>query len=257
MHLYYTHNYRSEKGESHRLLAKAAAVYLYDSDHNDAAFTEAHHAYGSAENLISHHDDMYICDLDARSSCMNDVSLQKYMDRADELVGRMQRDFPDGNTKQSGKPFIPGFAPFSISHSGKTWAVLMLDDPDSVMTCGLDIQYRRKADAAGIASRFFAPEDAELIAAVTDRDSSDAEFFRIWARREALIKAIGGSVADTDIPAVSGDSAEYKGKQYMIRDIEIPDAADAGREKNGVCPGKNGPRRKNALSAAICIECER
>ena len=168
MHLYYTHNYRSEKGESHRLLAKAAAVYLYDSDHNDAAFTEAHHAYGSAENLISHHDDMYICDLDARSSCMNDVSLQKYMDRADELVGRMQRDFPDGNTKQSGKPFIPGFAPFSISHSGKTWAVLMLDDPDSVMTCGLDIQYRRKADAAGIASRFFAPEDAELIAAVTD-----------------------------------------------------------------------------------------
>lgn len=133
----------------------------------------------------------------------------------------------------------------------------MLDDPDSVMTCGLDIQYRRKADAAGIASRFFAPEDAELIAAVTDRDSSDAEFFRIWARREALIKAIGGSVADTDIPAVSGDSAEYKGKQYMIMDIEIPDAADAGREKNGVCPGKNGPRRKNALSAAICIECER
>ena len=254
MHLYYTHDYRSEKGESHRLLAKAVAVCLYASEYGDAAGCEAQNGFICAENdLNSFQDDLHVCDLDERISCMSDDSRVICMNRADELVGRMQRMYPAGNTKQSGKPFIPGFASFSISHSANTWAVLILDDPDPELSCGLDIQYRRKADSAGIASRFFAAEDAEMIASFADRESSDAEFFRIWARREALIKAIGGSVADTDIPAVRGNSAEYRGKYYVIRDVEIPAAAETECGADGVCSGNREVREKSVLSAAICI----
>lgn len=127
-----------------------------------------------------------------------------------------------GTSGEYGKPYIPGFATFSVSHSVNTWAVLIADDAGDEgkagagAACGLDIQYPRTVDAPAIAKRFFAPEDAELVGRMPD------QFFRIWARREALIKAAGTSVAGTDVPAVQGDTAEYGGVVYRIRDIAVP-----------------------------------
>lgn len=125
-------------------------------------------------------------------------------------------------TGEYGKPYIPGFAPFSVSHSGCTWAVLIADQ--AVVTedfgtaqgrktsCGLDIQYPRKVDALSVMKRFFAPEDA----------AHAGEFFRMWTRREALIKAAGTSVAGSDVPAVSEDEVRYGGILYRIADISVP-----------------------------------
>ena len=156
--------------------------------------------------------------------------------QAEILVSTMQRAPLAGNTDipgDNGKPYIPGFAPFSISHSSKTWAVLILDSNADGDECGLDIQYTRRADTGGIAKRFYAPEDSGRIASLSDGKGRDREFFRLWTRREALVKAIGTSAADTQIPSVLGDEVFYKGRHYIINDIQLPDGSE--------------------LSAAICV----
>lgn len=188
MRIYYLHGYNNEKGESHRLLRKAIAAYLCDDDAgDDLAFSEL-----------------------SGSETTPDTDLT-----AAEYVSRLQ-------VGKQGKPYITAFAPFSISHSSNTWAVLI-----SPIECGLDIQYPRRADASGIADRFFAPEDAAYIA------DEEKEFFRLWVRREALVKAAGTSAAESSVPSVLPDQVYYMDREYSLRDIILPDA-----------PG---------ISAAICI----
>ena len=120
---------------------------------------------------------------------------------------------------EHGKPFIEGFSCFSISHTGSIWAVLIADSE-----CGFDIQLCRKCDKKAIADRWFAPEDAAELAETFPADSKSAAdaFFRIWTRREALTKALGRTVYDPDLPAVSGEYVMIDGKRYTIRDIQIP-----------------------------------
>ncbi len=143
-----------------------------------------------------------------------------------------------GTLGEFGKPYICGFAPFSISHSAGTWAVL-ISEPD--VNCGLDIQYERRADAISIAKRFYAPEDAAAVERLSNKtDGAEAEislaavseFFRLWTRREALVKAIGTSVTESALPAVSSDRTEYRGKEYIIQDVKIP---ASGKMHAAVC----------------------
>ena len=122
-------------------------------------------------------------------------------------------------TGNFGKPVIPGFAPFSISHSGNTWAVLIDREAES---CGLDIQYPRKVEASALAGRFFAPEEQALLSSISGDTEQNAAFFRIWTRREALVKAAGTSVAGTDIPPVTEEEAHYEGRHYHLADINMP-----------------------------------
>ena len=196
MIIYYTHSYSNKKGESRELLTLAIARHLAMEAGSDVA------------------------------ACARNIEGTEYMQQASGLVSRIT------TSGEFGKPCIAGFAPFSVSHSAGTWAVL-IGDRDG-RPCGLDIQYERKAGALSVARRFYAPDDAaylESIAAAPDETSDERgaevtdEFFRLWARREALVKAAGGSVAGSDIPSVKGRSASYCGTEYVIHDIEIP-AAD-------------------------------
>ena len=120
---------------------------------------------------------------------------------------------------EHGKPYIEGFSCFSISHTGNFWAVLVAEGE-----CGLDIQLGKKCDFRSISERWFASEDAARIAeaAQEDADSAADEFFRIWARREALTKAVGGTVYDPALPGVQHGHAEFEGKAYTITDIRLP-----------------------------------
>ena len=120
---------------------------------------------------------------------------------------------------EHGKPFIEGFSCFSISHTGSIWAVLIAD-----RECGLDIQNGRKCNRKAIAERWFAPEDAAKIDETDHADSGNADdvFFRIWTRREALTKALGGTVYDTDLPAVSGEYVMINDNRYIIHDVQLP-----------------------------------
>ena len=120
---------------------------------------------------------------------------------------------------EHGKPFIEGFSCFSISHTGRLWAVLF-DECE----CGLDIQLSRSCNTMAIAHRVFADEDVQWLKTLSSRDEEKArkEFFRIWTRREALVKALGGSVADSDLPSVLNGKVNMNGCDYFLADLDFP-----------------------------------
>ena len=129
---------------------------------------------------------------------------------------------------EHGKPYIDGFSCFSISHTGSIWAVLIADAESTGIPesgeCGLDIQLGKDCDFRAIADRWFAPEDAALI---KSRSSNIKDsFFRIWTRREALAKALGGTVYDSELPAVSRNHLTIDGKYYTVSDISFPEMSD-------------------------------
>ena len=122
-------------------------------------------------------------------------------------------------TGEKGKPYIDGFDFFSISHTENVWAVIFCE-----RECGLDIQLPRKCRALSIAEKFFHPDDAAAVAdaAAVDPQKGNDLFFRLWTRREALVKAAGGSVGNRDLPPVTGDRAVYRGVTYSIHDVDMP-----------------------------------
>ena len=71
--------------------------------------------------------------------------------------------------------------------------------------CGLDIQYNKKAKLEKIAVKLYQEDEQESV----NKLGID-EFFRIWSRREALIKAAGSSVF-YDAPSTMWESASYEG----------------------------------------------
>ena len=150
-------------------------------------------------------------------------------------------------TGEHGKPYIEGFDSFSVSHTGSIWAVL-IDGRE----CGLDIQLGKKCDIMSISRRMYAPEDAAKLALMSEEDPSKAqdEFFRLWTRREALAKAAGETVYDTDLPSVLPDEAAAYGKSYKLLDISFPAEAvpDGAKLYAAVCVEDNGEDADNSVS---------
>lgn len=134
-------------------------------------------------------------------------------ERAERLVSGIR-------TGEHGKPYIEDFDHFSVSHTGSIWAVLV-----DARECGLDIQLGKRCDINAIACRIYAPEDADRIALTAENDPGKAhdEFFRLWTRREALAKAMGGSVYDADLPSVADESVTINGKTYSLADVAFPE----------------------------------
>ena len=150
----------------------------------------------------------------------------KDSDKAGRLVAEMK-------TGSMGKPYIDGFDCFSISHSNDVWAVLF-----DGRECGLDIQHRRNSDILSISGRVYSPQDEKLIRDAYEADPEEGRtvFFRIWSRREALAKAMGGTVFDSGLPSVAEDRVAVDGRIYTVKDIKLPCLPE--------------------LFAAICVEGE-
>lgn len=150
-------------------------------------------------------------------------------------------------TGEQGKPYIEGFDFFSVSHTGCIWAVL-IDGRE----CGLDIQLGKKCDMPAISRRIYAPEDAAKIANMSEENPSKVqdEFFRIWTRREALAKAMGGTVYDTDLPSVMPDELFAGMKSYFLCDISFPAGTvpDGAKLYAAVCVEKSGDDPENNVS---------
>lgn len=141
----------------------------------------------------------------AESGCNLDV-LPELATRTDgELLGYISDNI---EFNKNGKPHIAGIPDYSISHSENTWAIIFSDAP-----CGLDIQYNKKAKLEKIAVKLYQEDEQESV----NKLGMD-EFFRIWSRREALIKATGSSVF-YDAPSTMWDSAIYGGALWRIYDI--------------------------------------
>ncbi len=88
-----------------------------------------------------------------------------------------------------GKPLLAAKGlSFSLSHTGETAALAVA----AGRPIGIDIEsVRREVDPVGLAKRFFSPAEAEALAALVDPLSA---FFRAWVRKEAYLKALGGTV---------------------------------------------------------------
>ena len=151
-------------------------------------------------------------------------------------------------TGENGKPYIAGFEHFSISHSGKAWAVLFDENE-----CGLDIQYEKESDVLPLARRWYNPIDAKAVETAMGAGESEgrSEFFRLWTRREALIKAIGSSVADTSLPSVSKDEVIVDDRAYVIRTIAL---ADEKELHAAICFRKKEYEDRDGGSGSISCE---
>lgn len=113
---------------------------------------------------------------------------------------------------KNGKPAIEEFDEFSVSHSEEVWAVLIGNN-----ICGLDVQYEKCVQYLKLAKRFYNEDEEKSV-----QEKGIEEFFRIWTRREALIKALGASVISTDIPSVLGKDVKIDGHTYYLSNIENP-----------------------------------
>jgi 4'-phosphopantetheinyl transferase len=109
---------------------------------------------------------------------------------------------------------------FNLSHAGD-YALIAVAKRLAV---GVDIEHISPARASvDIASRFFSPlEQAQL--AVTPTDVRAAAFFRIWSRKEAVIKALGeGLACPLSTFDVSPDVDEARLLAFRREGIEVDD----------------------------------
>lgn len=84
---------------------------------------------------------------------------------------------------QHGKPVLPGGPGFSLTHAGDLVGVAV--HPGGAV--GLDVErVRALADLAAMAAHVCSPRES-----ATDEDA----FFTLWARKEALLKALGTGLA--------------------------------------------------------------
>ncbi len=91
----------------------------------------------------------------------------------------------------SGKPDVRAADVFfSISHSGSLAAAVVCDCP-----CGLDVQRPVRYNPS-VMRREFSGEDCEYLENLPTQSEKDAEFTRLWTRKESLLKALGCGFAE-------------------------------------------------------------
>lgn len=104
---------------------------------------------------------------------------------------------------ENGKPRLQtGTLQFNLSHSHDV-ALIAVTKSRQV---GIDVQkIKAETTAVSLAQRFFSPREASEIIALPDTEKLSA-FFKMWARKEAFIKAKGTRLADLklDLAKVMG-----------------------------------------------------
>ena len=111
------------------------------------------------------------------------------------LAGRELKTRPGAFTWTAGRYGKPELAPpwsglhTSLSHSADMIAAAI----STGRPVGADIQYLVPGlDTVGLAARFFPPGEAGYVAAGRDASARADRFARLWARKEAVVKAAGG-----------------------------------------------------------------
>ena len=107
----------------------------------------------------------------------------------------------------AGKPYLIGAPDFCFSLSHTDGAVALAVSPIAV---GADIERIREAPR-GVAARFFTREEQAYCAA------SDAHFFEVWTRREALAKRTGTPLAETFAASRGGTVTRiFRADDFML-----------------------------------------
>ena len=101
-------------------------------------------------------------------------------------------------TAGKGKPFIQDGPHFNLAHSGPVALFAVAAFP-----IGVDVEAVRAVEP-GLAGLVFTPAELAYQRELPDADRVTA-FFRGWTRKEAVIKAQGGSIADLQTIGVLPD----------------------------------------------------
>ncbi|MES2701999.1 MAG: 4'-phosphopantetheinyl transferase superfamily protein [Bacteroidota bacterium] len=111
-----------------------------------------------------------------------------------------------------GKPYLEGAVGFNLSHSGK----LATCTAGKGVSLGIDVEQQTEMDIVYLEDNFTARE-WQLITSSANRLEA---FYRLWARKEALTKAVGkgASILYMDIE-VCEDVVYYDGTPYHFYDF--------------------------------------
>ena len=95
-------------------------------------------------------------------------------------------------TGEHGKPTLVSHDwQFNLSHSGD-WLVLALCQQGPL---GVDVEMGlRQRPVLPLAQRFYAPDEYQWLCTLPSREQASA-FYRLWSRKEAVLKAHGGGIA--------------------------------------------------------------
>jgi 4'-phosphopantetheinyl transferase len=121
-------------------------------------------------------------------------------------------------TGPHGKPALaPGSATggprFNVAHSGRLVLLAF-----AACDVGVDVEeIRSGVDVESLAARFFSADEAAALSAAP-RAERDRTFFRIWTRREALLKAAGTGLAAAG--AVFSTTTHSGTALASVRDVE-------------------------------------
>lgn len=144
-------------------------------------------------------------------------------------AGLLLREFLGGAeiyTDDLGKPRSKDGRCFNLSHSGD-WAILALSDHE----IGCDIEHFRQVEALRLGKTVFTERELDLIRQNPDRLGV---FYRLWTRKEALLKCIGGGFhrAAKTVDVSGGDFCE-NGDVYDIKTQTFADYSISVCVKNG------------------------
>jgi 4'-phosphopantetheinyl transferase len=124
----------------------------------------------------------------------------------------------------------------SLSHSGDMIAAAI----STGRPVGVDVQHLVPGlDTVGLSARFFPPDEAEYVAAGRDASVRSDRFAYLWARKEAVVKAVGGrlwsnlkiAVRDRDVV-----SCAEPARPHRVADVAAPASFRAAVALAGAAP---------------------
>lgn len=150
----------------------------------------------------------------------------KYLNIAPEII--------DFDYTKNQKPFLrrdqARRLQFNLSHSGNLCVIaLTLDVP-----VGIDIEKIQETYKQPVAERFFSHRENAELAALTEQERT-AAFYRIWARKETLIKAVGKGLS---IPLTS----------FSVHAANIPELVELEDETWQLLPLNIAPGYESAVA---------
>lgn len=102
---------------------------------------------------------------------------------------------------------------FNVSHSGAWAAIAVGQHP-----IGVDIEQRRSLDVLAVGAHVF---DAPTLEAIARAEDSEAAFFMAWTAREALLKARGTGLVDTDVARLHSATSMTVNRHPVARDGDV------------------------------------
>jgi 4'-phosphopantetheinyl transferase len=129
-----------------------------------------------------------------------------------------------------GKPALAagyGAVQVNLSHSGDLVLVAVSD----TRPVGVDVQHAVSGlDTAAMSHRFFPPNEARYVASAPDARAMADRFGRLWVRKEAAVKAVGGPLwPNLGVPVHGRDLVRTARPADLLRvaEVGVPDGFHA------------------------------